>query len=454
MGISGQFVDEIVDVLPDPLFFLTPGGNIVHANRAGCALVGSTLPRVVGRSVDEVLSLQPFDNTVIAEALARDVTVSGRCTVTDGRKALLSARPVAVGDRRIVLLAVTSGSAVVARAPDTAVGPDRHGDDRSPPEDDDDLPATIVAQSRTLSAVRAKAERCAAVDSPVLLQGEMGTGKSLFAKLIHRASQRRHRPFKTISCGAIPAARLEAELFGRADDVSRGATVSSSPGVLELAHGGTLVLEDVSELPQAVQVKLLRFLETGDGWPVGAGKPWRADVRIISTTSQDLRRMVGQRTFREDLFYRLGVLVVHTPPLREHPEDVPPLVEMMLDRLADRHGPRKRVTAEALEVMQRRSFPGNVRELWNLIERLVLTVPGDVVDAADVDADDAAPPLPSPAQLLGGERIDLRKLLRDVEAGILREALKRFGTQARAARHLGVAQATIARKSKQYGLDV
>ncbi len=451
IGMTGQFVDQIVDALPDPLFFLRRTGEIVHANRAGCALAGSTLSRVVGRSVDEVLLMRPFDNTVIAEALARNVTLCGTATVQDGRKVLLSARPVAVGDSQIVVLAVTRASSLVAPGQENAAVGNGDGDERRRPETDDDSPGAIVAQSRMLAAVREKAERYAGADSPVLLLGETGTGKSLFAKLIHQTSHRCRHPFKTINCGAIPPARMDAELFGCAADVPPG-TERQTLGAVELAHHGTLVLDEVAELPPALQVKLLHFLETGDVWPIGASKPRRADVRIIATTSQDLGGMIARRIFREDLFYRLGVLVIQMPPLREHPEDIPPLIEMTLDRLAARLEVRKRMTPEALEVMKRRRFPGNVRELRSTVERLVLTLPGDVIDAGDVDTDDVEPRLPPVAQLLGSERIDLRQLLRDMEAGILRAALRKCGTQARAARYLGVGQATVARKSKQYGL--
>jgi transcriptional regulator with PAS, ATPase and Fis domain len=445
IGLNGPFVDEIVDALPDPLFFLGRTGGILHANRAGCALLGSALSHVVGRSIEEVLLTGPFDNTLIAEALDRKVTVSGTYNVQDGRRVLLSARPLAVGDSQIVVLAVSGLSPRVAAGPESAGVQDR-------PEIDDGAPVAIVAQSRMLAAVRDRAERCAAVDSSVLLLGETGTGKSLFARLIHRESRRSRHAFKTVACGGIPAARLEAELFGSVADGSREAGRSGTVGLIELAHHGTLVLDGVSELPPALQLKLLRFLESGEVWPVGASTPRRKDVRIIATASQDLRRMIGQRIFREDLFYRLGALVVQIPPLREHPDDIPPLIELLLDRLSTRLGIRKRMAPEAIEAMKRRPFPGNVRELENTVEGLMLTVSGEIIGAGDVDTDDVEPTLPSIAQLLASERVDLRHILQDVEAMILREALRRFGTQARAAQHLGIAQATVARKSKQYGL--
>jgi len=447
IGLTGKEVDTIVDLLPAPLFFLTRGGDVVHANRAACALAGAAVERLVARPIDDVLSIRALDNTIVAEAVARNVAVSGRCTVKGGERVVLSAQPLTVGATCLVVLTVSTAAVLGSRGRRDGAARDDH--DEAPGRAGDGSSDVVVAASPALAAVRACAERCATVDAPVLLVGEPGSGKSLFASLIHRHSRRRERPFLTVSCGGIPPERLEVELFGRGP---REDERTPQAGALKRADRGSLVLDDVSQLPPALQTRLLRFLETGDAWPVQGDRPERLDVRIMATTAHDLRRLVAQRAFRGELFYRLGVLVVRVPPLRDHPEDVPALVEALLDRLAARVGLRKRVTAEALEIMKRRPFRGNVRELANLVERLVLTLPGDVIDAAQVRDDDAEPSLPPIAQLLGGERVDLRKALREVEAAILREALRRFGTQARAAQHLGVAQATVARKSKQYGL--
>jgi transcriptional regulator with PAS, ATPase and Fis domain len=310
----------------------------------------------------------------------------------------------------------------------------------------------IVAQSPALVEVRETALRYAAVDSTVLLLGETGAGKGLFARLIHQASARSNGPFLEVNCGAIPEGLMEAELFGYAKGAFTGADSKGKVGLVELAHRGTLLLNEIGDLPLGLQVKLLRFLEDGEVWAVGAVKPKRPDVRIIASTNRDLPAMIAAGTFRGDLFYRLNVLTLEIPPLRAHAEDIPRLVEVTLARLERKVKRRRGITAAALDALSRYPFPGNVRELLNLVERLMVTSATETIDVAD---------LPRALASLAGEQAPastaapatLRKALQKVESQLLRDALTRFKTQALAARHLGITQSTVARKAKQYGID-
>ena len=309
-----------------------------------------------------------------------------------------------------------------------------------------------MAQSPALASVRDTALQYAAVDSTVLLLGETGAGKGLFARLIHQASARNGGPFLEVNCGAIPEGLMEAELFGYAKGAFTGADSKGKVGLVELAHKGTLLLNEIGDLPLGLQVKLLRFLEDGEVWAVGAIKPKRPDVRIIAATNRDLAAMIAAGTFRGDLFYRLDVLCLQVPPLRDHAEDIPRLVELTLSRLERKVKRRRGITPEALRALSRYPFPGNVRELLNLVERLMVTTTGDTIDVAD---------LPRALLRLAGEASaaqaesapTLRKALQKVESQLLRDALTRYKTQALAAKYLGVTQSTIARKAKQYGLE-
>jgi len=310
----------------------------------------------------------------------------------------------------------------------------------------------IVAQSPALVEVRETALRYAAVDSTVLLLGETGAGKGLFARLVHQASARSGGPFLEVNCGAIPEGLMEAELFGYAKGAFTGADSKGKVGLVELAHRGTLLLNEIGDLPLGLQVKLLRFLEDGEVWAVGAVKPKRPDVRIVASTNRDLHAMIAAGTFRGDLFYRLNVLTLEIPPLRAHAEDIPRLVEVTLARLERKVKRRRTITPAALDALSRYPFPGNVRELLNLVERLMVTSTSETIDVAD---------LPRALASLAGERAPtstaapatLRKALQKVESQLLRDALERFKTQALAARHLGITQSTVARKAKQYGID-
>jgi transcriptional regulator with PAS, ATPase and Fis domain len=302
----------------------------------------------------------------------------------------------------------------------------------------------IVADSAPMRAAREMALRCAVTDLPVLLLGETGTGKGLFAALIHEASERRAGPFLEVNCGAIPDGLVEAELFGYARGAFTGADARGKAGLVELAEGGTLLLDEIGDLGPALQVKLLRFLEGGEIRAVGAVRGRRPDVRIVAATNRDLAALVARGAFRADLYYRLNVLTIALPPLRDHADDVPALVELMLARLQPRLRRRIRVTPEALARLGGYAFPGNVRELANLIDRLAVTARTDTIDVADLP-----PEVTAPAAAPGR----LREAVHRVEASMLREALARYGTQERAARHLGVGQATVARKARRYGIE-
>jgi len=456
-GVSGdrELLEAMVEGASEGLVLLSAGGLILRANRAAFQFIGRDGDPVIGRPIQEVLLKGAFEASFIAEVIASHLAVSRAYDLADGRSVLVQGRRIAAGAARVVL--VISDLTSVKHLVNLVQGPE--GDAKSTwaemrcAEKTPPAGTPIVVRSVAMQAVRDKALQCATVDSPVLLRGETGTGKGVFAKLIHEASARRAGPFHVVNCGAIPEGLLEAELFGYARGAFTGADSRGKVGLIELAHGGTLLLDEIGDLPLGLQVKLLRFLEAGEVWPVGASKGKRPDVRIVAATNRDVRQMIAEGSFRKDLYYRLNVLSIRIPPLREHPEDIPWLVAAMLDQLEHRLGRRKGIAPEALAAISRLPFPGNVRELWNVVESLVVTVPSEMIEATDLPVEVVDAPDASPAATLEYDSGDLRQALRKLEAQILREALQRYGTQSKAARHLGVAQATIARKTKLYGLD-
>lgn len=452
---DAELLEAMVECASEGLVVLSSDGLILRANRSAAEMIGYDRDRIVGRPIQDVLFKTAFDATFLGEIVATGLAVSRTYDNADGRSILVIGRPVAAGDARVVLtLSDATSMKQLVRRTQGAVRVGKPGWAelrRTAANATDGVP--IVTSSVAMRSVRDKALQCAAVDSPVLLFGETGTGKGVFAKFIHEASARHSGPFYVVNCGAIPEGLLEAELFGYARGAFTGADPRGKAGLIELAHTGTLLLDEIGDMPLGLQVKLLRFLESGEVWPVGASKGKRPDVRIIAATHRDIGRMIGERSFRTDLYYRLHVLSLHIPPLREHPEDIPPLVAMMLDQLEHKLGRRKRIAPQTLEAICALPLPGNVRELWNLVESLTVTVTGETIETTDLPdhaagREDAS----SVARLELGDG-NLRQALRKIEAQIVRETLQRYGTQSKAARHLGVAQATIARKSKRYGLD-
>jgi len=277
----------------------------------------------------------------------------------------------------------------------------------------------IVGESASVQEVLVRIEQMAAVGSTVLVLGESGTGKELVAKALHDLSPRRGKPFIAVNCAALPESLLESELFGHEKGAFTGAT-ERRLGRFELADGGTLFLDEIGEISPAIQVKLLRVLETQTFFRVGGVAPIKVDVRVITATNRNLRDSVQLGEFREDLFYRLNVLTISLPPLRERRGDIPQLVRRFIREFAQLHDRHFRgITAEAMEVLVNAPWPGNVRQLRNLIESMVVLAPGAEIRAADIPRDvleGAGTLLPAPLAAAGRELggAELEFLLRSI----------------------------------------
>jgi DNA-binding NtrC family response regulator len=306
----------------------------------------------------------------------------------------------------------------------------------------------LIAQSAAMHGVLELVERVAPTGATVLIQGESGTGKEVIAKAVHHASPRAARPFVAVNCGAVPEPLLESELFGFTRGAFTGA-VASKLGLFEEAHGGTLFLDEIAEMPAALQVKLLRTLQSGEIRRLGATQATTIDVRVIAATNRDLTAMIADGSFREDLFYRLNVIQVVLPPLRDRREDIPALTEHFLTRSADRLGREVRLSPEALERLLRYPWPGNVRELENAIERAVILARGDAVEPEDL------PPHVAAGLHLGPSPTLPKQIsLADAERDHILLTLERFGRNASAAAEaLGIGRTTLWRKLKEYGID-
>ncbi|SDT03444.1 Transcriptional regulator containing PAS, AAA-type ATPase, and DNA-binding Fis domains [Pseudomonas asplenii] len=240
--------------------------------------------------------------------------------------------------------------------------------------------AHFIGTSAASLEVKRRARRSASADSPVLLLGETGSGKELLAQAIHSASPRAHKAFVSINSAAIPETLLEAEFFGTAPGAFTGADRKGRPGKLQIAQGGTLFLDEIGDMPLPLQSKLLRVLQEKEFEPVGSNEVLRSDVRVIAATSTDLEAAIKRGEFRADLYYRLNVLPIQVPPLRERLEDLPALSEAILEELRSHH----ELTGEALELLGQHAWPGNIRELRNVLERAALLSDTQVLDAADI----------------------------------------------------------------------
>ncbi len=312
--------------------------------------------------------------------------------------------------------------------------------------------ARIITQSPLLETVIRSAQIVARTDVTVLLSGETGTGKDLMARALHEASARASGPFIALNCAALPESLVESELFGHRRGAFTGA-LEDRPGHVRSAHGGTLFLDEVGELPLAAQAKLLRFLESGECMPVGDSRMVTVDVRVIAASHHDLARLVKDGRFREDLYYRLQVVPLELPALRERSGDIDMLLNRFLLHFAGEHGvPMPQLTQEARSMLRRHGWPGNVRELRNLCERLVVLFNGRTVEIGNLPREitqAASRPVAQEGFRLPEEGVDLEWL----ESEMIRQALERArGNKSRAARLLGITRDTLLYRLKKFAL--
>jgi len=294
--------------------------------------------------------------------------------------------------------------------------------------------------------------RLGQVDSTVLIQGESGVGKEIVAEILHSNSLRKDKPLVRINCGAIPESLLESELFGYEAGAFTGAKKGGKMGIFEIAHNGTLFLDEIGELPLQLQAKLLRVIQQKEITRVGGTTPIKVDVRLIAATNRDLRDMVNKKLFREDLFYRLNVVPVNVPPLRERKDEIPALAAHFMHRLNKKYKLNKRLDGSVINKLMEYDWPGNVRELENVIERAFVTSPGDVIidvilpnDGTDVAHARYVGPLTEKR---------LKPAVEALEKQMIYHALSRYGSTRKAAAALGVSQPTVIRKAARYGIQI
>lgn len=309
----------------------------------------------------------------------------------------------------------------------------------------------VLGHSPKLLYVLDIASRAAATNSTVLVHGETGTGKELLAKAIHFNSTRASKPFVAINCGAIPRELLESELFGHTKGAFTGA-IAHKKGRIEMANGGTLFLDEIGEMPPELQVKLLRVIQEREIEKIGATEPLKVDVRLVAATHRNLANMIEDGSFREDLYYRLAVIPVELPPLRDRSEDIPELVEFFFARAKERaQRTSLRLPPELMPYFASYRWPGNIRELENIMERISVLARGPDVALADLPASMTAAPVR--ADILQVDMPQAGISLERVERDLIQRALERFdGNQSQAARYLDISRKTLIYRMEKHGL--
>lgn len=453
MNVNDASFEELLNALHDGVYITDGDGKTLKVNQAYERQTGLSGADLIGRSMQELVKGGVLSQSATLRVLHEGRPVSVMQSLSQGKKLLVSATPILDAENRI--------SYVVSTVRDmTELLRMKHERDELQQlkqlrnstaklhagQRDNLLRSPLMADQEVSGSIFSLARQVASSSVKVLLQGETGVGKTLVAQFIHNASPRASEPFLALNCGALPENLIEAELFGYAPGAFTGAGPKGKRGLLELAHHGTLFLDEIGDLPLPVQVKLLKVIEENRFIPVGGLELKEVDVRIISATHHDLKRLVAEGRFRADLYYRLNVVPINIPALRERREETPPLLHYYLDRFNVRYERQVQWSLEALDLMCDYAWPGNIRELINIVERLVVTNQTGNIEALDM-----------PEEILNlnplntdDSRLPLRKVLENAERNAIRAALRAHKTTRLAAKALGVSQATVVQKMKRW----
>lgn len=447
-------LDALLAALPDPVLAIDDEARIQIANAAMAAVASRPEQHLAGLELGTLLGEPDLPDRLRASGFRlakREVTL-------DGEPFLMEVRPIIDQDIS------GDGGQFVAPAGGvvTLFAPRRLGERLDAIQNLDDAGFhRLLGDSTAMRSLKARAARAAVVEAPLLILGETGTGKELIAHACHRASPRRDKPFLALNCAAVPESLAESELFGYAPGAFTGAQRGGKPGLLELADGGTVFLDEIGEMSPYLQAKLLRFLNDGSFRRVGAEQERTVDVRVISATHRPLERMVAEQTFREDLFYRLNVLTLEVPPLRERADDIPLLARHFIARACSQTGrDTMRLSAAAARALSASQWPGNVRQLENVIFRAITMTDGDLLDQADLELAGVGvgTPVVTPAGPGDGvttawapDRIaSWEQAVADFEATVLGQLYRHYPSSRKLAARLDTSHTMIANKLRKY----
>jgi len=447
-------LDAIIESSYDGLYITDGEANTLRVNQAYERISGLKREDLIGRNMRDLVQEGVLDRSVTLEVLRLREPVTIMQDIAGDKHVIVTGNPFfdKNGDISLVVTNVrdiTELNQLHLELEETRKISSRYQEELEQLQKLEFASHELIAKSDAFRATLKQAVKVSQVDATVLITGESGVGKSLLARLIHKMSQRKDGPFVKISCGAIPENLMESELFGYEKGAFTGARTGGKAGLLEVGNGGTVFLDEIGELPLNLQVKLLDVLEDKEVTRLGGTTPRSMDLRLITATSRDLKQMVREKNFREDLFFRLNVIPLHIPPLRERKEAIIPLIDHFLQESIEATGNRKSISPEVYETLVKYPFYGNVRELMNMVERMAILSDEHVINLKDL------PPGVkeiSRSSLYGesGESLPLREAVAKFEEEIIREAISTHGTISKAAQILRVNQSTVSRKAKKY----
>lgn len=458
MFTSKDFILSVLENSYDGIYITDKNSITIYVNKAYENLTGHKRSEYVGKHMDDLIKAGIMKVHITRDVITSKKSVTTREELISGKNVLITGNPIFNNNNEII--------AVVTNVRDISKIISLEKKERLAKEVisrykkqffDTSTMRNIVCESANTISVFNFAAKVAPKDSTVLLTGETGVGKEVVAKYIHYNSLRKDNNYIKINCGAIPENLLESELFGYVGGAFTGADPNGKPGLFELADNGTLFLDEIGELPLNLQSSLLRVLQDGEVTRVGSTKTRKVAVRIIAATNRNLKQMIQEKTFREDLYYRLNVISINIPPLRERRDDIPPLAELFIERLNKKYNTKKQVSDTFLLELMSMSWPGNVRELSNFVERQYILSESDILtsihDTTNNKKNDNYQDIQNSISSAAAEdpdSLNMDKVVSSIEAALIKTSLNKSSNTKEAAKLLGISQPTFSRKYNKY----
>ena len=445
LNSNSPSLQEVFDKIPDSILVTDATGTIVLANQAAAKIVGMAPADLIGQNTSKLVQQGWYSKSLAMEAAKGKANVTGIIENALGQTFVSTSVPLL--DENGEVRFIISNSRNKEMVEGFIRGLERTQSELVHLRNRESEKKSLTFCSQTMQRVVEKAQIAAGVSCPVLLLGESGVGKDVVANYIHRTSNRAKEAFIVINCAAMPENLIESELFGYAKGAFSGANVNGKFGLVELADKGTLFLDEIAEIPLALQAKFLRVLETYEVRRLGSLENRKIEFRLIAATNRDLKNLVAQGKFREDLYYRLSVFPIKIPPLRERREDIPALVDVFLAEFNKKYGTEKRMSPAAFDSVMTYDWPGNVRELRNAVERRFFSTPGEIIQCTRRMNRVETIPAEAPTDQMPAGDGRLREVLQRVETAYIKRVLQESGGHSLvAAKRLGIHRSVLWRK--------
>jgi PAS domain S-box-containing protein len=451
-------LEAVIENTYDGLYITDGDANTIMVNKAYERITGIRREEILGKNMRDLVARKVFDRSVSLEVIDKPEPITIMQELRGGKKVLVTGSPVFDKGGRKLLLVVTNVRDITElielkeKLHERTLEANRYLAELDTIKMLQHQKTRFAAKSKKMLEILDTAIKAAQFDSNILITGESGVGKGLMARLIHETSLRKDRPFFTVNCASIPDDLFESELFGYEPGAFSGASVKGKKGLLEVADGGTLFLDEIGDMSLRLQAKLLRVIEEKEMVRLGSTKTIKLNVRVITATNQDLGALIALKRFRQDLYFRLNTISIFIPPLRERREDVIPLIQYFGKKVKERYNVEKEFTPQAIQSLMSYDFPGNVRELSNIVEQAFLISQGREINVKDLPVQGPGQTEEEPSISAVVEGRSYVEIVNLMEYKLLRSAVEKYGSTHKAARSLGISQSTIVRKLKKLNL--